>query len=89
MARHLCRLALTLILATAGPMPLVHALDAASAPGNGGGAALGPVFSGSGPDAADYGAAQGFHSAPKRRLPRSSTWWGPTAISVSCFRPAP
>jgi CubicO group peptidase (beta-lactamase class C family) len=58
MARHLCRLALTLILVAAGWTP--QALDAASAAGNGGGAAPGPVFSSGGPDAADYGAAQGF-----------------------------
>jgi CubicO group peptidase (beta-lactamase class C family) len=63
MAPHLCRLALTLILAAAGWMPPVHALDASSAAGNGGGAPPGPVFSGSGPDAADYGAAQGFPTA--------------------------
>jgi CubicO group peptidase (beta-lactamase class C family) len=60
MAHHLCRLALTLILAAAGWTLPALALDAPSAAGNGGGAAPGPVFSGSGPDAADYGAAQGF-----------------------------
>ena len=60
MARHLCPLALTLILAAAGWTLPALALDAPSAAGNGGGAAPGPVFSGSGPDAADYGAAQGF-----------------------------
>jgi CubicO group peptidase (beta-lactamase class C family) len=53
MTRDLCCLALTLILASAGWTPPAHALDA-------GGATPGPVFSGSGPDAADYGAAQGF-----------------------------
>jgi CubicO group peptidase (beta-lactamase class C family) len=60
MARHLCRLALTLVLAAAGWMPPAHALDAANTAGTGGRAAPGPVFSDSGPDAADYGAAQGF-----------------------------
>jgi CubicO group peptidase (beta-lactamase class C family) len=58
MARHLCRLALTLILAAAGWTP--HALDAASVVGNGSAGAPGPVFSGSGPDAADYGATAAF-----------------------------
>jgi CubicO group peptidase (beta-lactamase class C family) len=60
MTRHLCRLALMLTLAAVGWTPRAHALDAASAAGNGGGGAPGPVFSDSGPDAADYGAAQGF-----------------------------
>jgi CubicO group peptidase (beta-lactamase class C family) len=59
MARHLCRLALTLSLAVTGWTP-AHAQNASSAAGSGGGAAPGPVFSGSGPDAADYGAAQHF-----------------------------
>ena len=56
MARTLCRLALTLILIVSG----AHAQDAGRAGSNGGGAAPGPVFSDSGPDAADYGAAAGF-----------------------------
>jgi CubicO group peptidase (beta-lactamase class C family) len=60
MARHLYRLALTLILVATGWMPPAHALDAANAVGNGSGAAPGPVLAGSGPDAADYGAAAGF-----------------------------
>jgi CubicO group peptidase (beta-lactamase class C family) len=59
MARHLCGLALTLILVAAGWTPSAHAQAAANAPGNGG-AAPGPVFSDTGPDAADYGAATGF-----------------------------
>jgi CubicO group peptidase (beta-lactamase class C family) len=59
MERYLCRLALTLILVATGWAPSSHARDAASA-SNGSGAAPGPVFSGSGPDAADYGAAEGF-----------------------------
>jgi CubicO group peptidase (beta-lactamase class C family) len=58
MARHLCRLALTLILVGTGWT--AHAEDAAIAASNGGAAGPGPVFSGSGPDAADYGAAAGF-----------------------------
>jgi CubicO group peptidase (beta-lactamase class C family) len=59
MERYLCRLALTLILVATGWAPSSHAQDAASA-SNGSGAAPGPVFSGSGPDAADYGVAEGF-----------------------------
>jgi CubicO group peptidase (beta-lactamase class C family) len=59
MERYLCRLALTLILVATGWAPSAHAQGAASA-SNGSGAAPGPVFSGSGPDAADYGAAEGF-----------------------------
>jgi CubicO group peptidase (beta-lactamase class C family) len=59
MVRYLCRLALTLILVATGWAPSAHAQVAASA-SNGSGAAPGPVFSGSGPDAADYGAAEGF-----------------------------
>jgi CubicO group peptidase (beta-lactamase class C family) len=59
MARHLCCLTLTLVLAAAGWTPSAHAQAAANAPGNGG-AAPGPVFSDSGPDAAEYGAASGF-----------------------------
>jgi CubicO group peptidase (beta-lactamase class C family) len=60
MAHHFCRLALTLMLTAAGWMPPTNALDAAGAASNGGGAARGPVFSGDGPEAADYGAAAGF-----------------------------
>jgi CubicO group peptidase (beta-lactamase class C family) len=60
MAHHLCRLALTLILAAAGWTPPAHTQNAAGAGGNGGDTAPGPVFSDSGPDAADYGAAAGF-----------------------------
>jgi CubicO group peptidase (beta-lactamase class C family) len=53
MVRHLACLALTLILVATRWTPS-HAQDAAT------GAAAGPVFSASGPDAADYGAAAGF-----------------------------
>jgi len=56
MVCHFCCVALTLLLAAAGSVPPAQALDA----GNGGGAALGPVFSGGGPDADAYGAAAGF-----------------------------
>ena len=55
MARHLPCLALTLILAAA-PWTPSHAQGTAKA----GSAVAGPVFSPSGPDAADYGAAAGF-----------------------------
>ena len=57
MARHSCCLALTLILVATGWT--AHAQDAAGA-GSNGRAVPGPVFSGSGPDAAEYGAAAGF-----------------------------
>jgi CubicO group peptidase (beta-lactamase class C family) len=60
MARHLCALMLTLILVGTGSTPSAHAQDAARAGSNGSSAVPGPVFSGSGPDAADYGAAAGF-----------------------------
>jgi CubicO group peptidase (beta-lactamase class C family) len=56
MTRHLCCLALTLILVVTPWTQSAHAQDAARAGGN----VPGPVFSGSGPDAADYGAAAGF-----------------------------
>jgi CubicO group peptidase (beta-lactamase class C family) len=59
MMRHLCSLVLTLILAATGLTPSAHAQDAANA-SNGSGAAPGPVFAGTGPDATDYGAAEGF-----------------------------
>ena len=59
MARHLCCLALTLILVATGRTPSAHAQDTANA-ANGSDAAPGPVFAGTGPDAADYGAAAGF-----------------------------
>ncbi|HXO69744.1 MAG TPA: serine hydrolase [Bradyrhizobium sp.] len=55
MARHLACLALTFILVVASWTPS-HAQDAAKV----GRAVAGPVFSASGPDAADYGAASGF-----------------------------
>jgi CubicO group peptidase (beta-lactamase class C family) len=55
MTRHLICPALLLIL-VAAPWTPSHAQDAAKAEG----AAAGPVFSESGPDAADYGAAAGF-----------------------------
>jgi len=58
MARHLCAFTLTLILVAAGWT--AHAQDAARAGSNGGAAVPGPVFSPSGPDAAEYGAAAGF-----------------------------
>jgi CubicO group peptidase (beta-lactamase class C family) len=57
MAR-LCSLALMLILVTARWTPAALAQDAAKAGSNGSGAV--PVFSSTGPDAADYGAATGF-----------------------------
>ena len=57
MTRHLCSLALPFILAMAGSTLSAHAEDARS---NGGVAASGPVFSDTGPDAADYGAAAAF-----------------------------
>jgi CubicO group peptidase (beta-lactamase class C family) len=61
MARHLSSLALTLIVVVAGWAPSsAHAQDAATAGSNGSEAAPGPVFSGTGPDAAAYGAAVGF-----------------------------
>jgi CubicO group peptidase (beta-lactamase class C family) len=56
MARHLGCLALLLVVGATGWT--AHAQDAARAGGSG--APPGPVFSGSGPDAADYGAAAGF-----------------------------
>ena len=63
MARHLCALALTFILVATGWT--ANAQDAARAGGNGGAAVPGPVFSPTGPDAAEYGAAAGFPvSAP-------------------------
>ena len=58
MAR-LCCLALTLMLVATGWTPSAHAQDA-KAESNGSGAVPGPVFSNTGPDAADYGAAMGF-----------------------------
>jgi CubicO group peptidase (beta-lactamase class C family) len=58
MARHFCSLALTLILVVARWTPSAHAQDATKVGSNGSGAV--PVFSGTGPDAADYGAATGF-----------------------------
>jgi CubicO group peptidase (beta-lactamase class C family) len=61
MARHLCALALTLILVVTGWT--AQAEDAANAAGNGAAAVPGPVFSNAGPDAADYGAAMGFPAA--------------------------
>jgi CubicO group peptidase (beta-lactamase class C family) len=57
MARHLICLALTLILVAVRWAPS-HAQDAAKA--GTGAAVAGPVFSDSGPDAAEYGAAAGF-----------------------------
>ena len=57
MTRRLCPLAWPLVLATAGWTLSAHAQ---SAPGSGGVAAPGPVFSDTGPDAALYGAAAGF-----------------------------
>lgn len=57
MTRRLCPLAWPLVLAAAGWTLSAHAQ---SAPGNGGVAAPGPVFSDTGPDAALYGAAAGF-----------------------------
>jgi CubicO group peptidase (beta-lactamase class C family) len=60
MARPLCALTLTLILVATGSTPSAYAQDAANAASNGSGAVPGPVFSDSGPDAADYGAATGF-----------------------------
>jgi CubicO group peptidase (beta-lactamase class C family) len=56
MARHLTRLAVTLLLVA--PWTPSHAEGAANAPGSV--AAAGPVFSPGGPDAAEYGAASGF-----------------------------
>ena len=58
MSRHLCALTLTLILVVTGWT--ARAQDAATAGSNGSGAVPGPVFSGTGPDAADYGEAIGF-----------------------------
>jgi CubicO group peptidase (beta-lactamase class C family) len=58
MARHLCCLALTLILVATHWTPSAHAQVAAN------GAVPGPVFSDTGPDAADYGAAAGFPVSP-------------------------
>jgi CubicO group peptidase (beta-lactamase class C family) len=52
-------LALTLILVVTRWAPAAQAQDAAKAGSNGSGAPK-PVFSGTGPDAADYGAATGF-----------------------------
>jgi CubicO group peptidase (beta-lactamase class C family) len=58
MALHLWSAAL--IVVVAGWAPSTHAEDAATAGSNGSEAAPGPVFSGTGPDAAAYGAAAGF-----------------------------
>ena len=57
MTRRLSPLAWPLVLAAAGWTLSAHAQ---SAPGNGGVAVPGPVFSDTGPDAALYGAAAGF-----------------------------
>ena len=61
--KHLARTflfsaALTVVIMATGLASPSHAQDAAKA--NGGAAAIGPVFSDSGPDAADYGAAAGY-----------------------------
>jgi Beta-lactamase len=60
MARHLCSLALTLILVVVRWTPSAHAQDAAGAGSNGSQAVPGPVFSGTGPDATVHGTAAGF-----------------------------
>ena len=71
MARHLCAFALTLVVAASGWS--AHAQDAAK---GGGAAAPGPVFSGSGPDAAEYGAAAGFPLATRATAGRVDTLVG-------------
>ncbi len=60
MARQLCALTLTLLLVAGG----AHAEDAARAGSQAGATVPGPVFSDSGPDAAEYGAAAGFPVGP-------------------------
>jgi CubicO group peptidase (beta-lactamase class C family) len=60
MARHLCSLTLTLIVVVAGWAPSAHAQDAARTGSNSSEVVLGPVFSGTGPDAAAYGETAGF-----------------------------
>src|SRR5258708_2190482 len=59
-ARHLRPLALPLILVVASWAASVHAQGAAGAGSNASEAVPGPVFSGTGPDAAAYGADAGF-----------------------------
>ena len=59
-AHHLRRLALPLILVVAGWAASVQAQGAAGAGSNGSEAVPGPVFSGTGPDAAAYGADASF-----------------------------
>jgi CubicO group peptidase (beta-lactamase class C family) len=53
-------LSLPFLLVVAGWAPSAYAQGAMSAPGNGGAAGPGPVFSDTGPDAAAYGAAAGY-----------------------------
>src|SRR6476660_152443 len=60
MTRHLCCLTLTLIVVVAGWAPSAHAQDAARTGSNSSEVVLGPVFSGTGPDAAAYGETAGF-----------------------------
>jgi CubicO group peptidase (beta-lactamase class C family) len=60
MARRLCSLALPLILVVTGWAASAHAQGAAAAGNNGSQAVPGPVFSGTGPDAAAHGAVAGF-----------------------------
>jgi CubicO group peptidase (beta-lactamase class C family) len=71
MASHLCAFALTLVVAASGWS--AHAQDAAK---GGGAAAPGPVFSDSGPDAAEYGAAAGFPLATRATAGRVDTLVG-------------
>jgi CubicO group peptidase (beta-lactamase class C family) len=66
MSRHLRSLALPVILVVAGWAPSAHAQCADKAGINGGQPMPGPVFSATGPDAADYGAAEGFPIGPPK-----------------------
>jgi hypothetical protein len=57
---HLRSLWLPCFLVVAGWVPSAYVQDEVSAPGHGGEAGPGPVFSDTGPDAAVYGAAAGY-----------------------------
>jgi hypothetical protein len=90
MARRLCSLALPLILVVTGWAASAHAQGAAAAGSNGSQAVPGPVFSGTGPDAAAHGAVAGFPVGTRATasLVRLEISWVPTAISTSCFHHA-
>jgi CubicO group peptidase (beta-lactamase class C family) len=76
MPRHLCALTLTLVVAMTRWTPSAQAQDAVNATSRGSGAVAGPVFSGSGPDAADYGAAAGFPLGTRASSGRADTLVG-------------